>query len=274
MGENKKIVTGRLEKFGVANAALIDSDFEDAFEGLDTHLGGRKVGVYFIDGPHDYRSQMVCLLAGLKHLHDRAVIVIDDANYPDVRQSTADFLAGHPDFKMVFEAYSPAHPANLNEVDRIKFLFLSLAACLWEEDPNTFVGTRLMEDREKTKDFLAKFDEERINRVHRKVESAEKKAKELTGKRRSLNPEDWDWDSYPVECPVCGSDGVLSGETKDEVEIDGVSALYLIGETFECDQCGLSLDDYEEIELAGIEPEADRADIDEWVEQMYGQDDY
>ncbi len=117
-GENKKIVTGRLETFGVANAALIDSDFEDALEGLDTHLGGRKVCVYFIDGPHDYRSQMVCLLAGLKHLDDRAVIVIDDANYPDVRWSTRDFLTGHPEFKMVFDAYSPAHPANMTDDEK------------------------------------------------------------------------------------------------------------------------------------------------------------
>ena len=113
-GKNQAIVRERLARFGVANAALIDADFEVALEGLDAHLGGRKVGVYFVDGPHDYRSQLVCLLAGLRHLHERAVIVIDDANYPDVRWSTKDFLTGHPEFKMVFDAYSPAHPANMS----------------------------------------------------------------------------------------------------------------------------------------------------------------
>ena len=117
-GTNQAIVRERLERFGAANATLIDADFEDALNGLDAHLGGRKVGVYFVDGPHDYRSQLVCLLAGLRHLHDRAVIVIDDANYPDVRWSTKDFLCGHPEFKMVFDAYSPAHPANMTAEEK------------------------------------------------------------------------------------------------------------------------------------------------------------
>ena len=117
-GVNKKIVTERLDKYGVSIAALIDADFEDGLAGLADHIGGRKAGVYFVDGPHDYRSQMVCLLAGLKHLRPGAVIVIDDANYPDVRWSTRDFLTGHPEFKMVFEVYSPAHPVNMTDAEK------------------------------------------------------------------------------------------------------------------------------------------------------------
>ena len=120
-GKNQSIVRERLDRFGAANATLIDADFEKALEGLDDHLGGRKIAVYFVDGPHDYRSQMVCLLAGLRHLHERSVIVIDDANYPDVRWSTRDFLTGYPEFKMVFDAYSPAHPANMSTEDKAVF---------------------------------------------------------------------------------------------------------------------------------------------------------
>ncbi len=119
--KNKEITNERIERFGAANATLIDMDFEDALSGLAAHLDGRKVALYFIDGPHDYRSQIVCLLAAKRYLHDDAVIVIDDANYPDVRRATRDFLTGHPEFKMVFEAYSPAHPANLDEAERIKW---------------------------------------------------------------------------------------------------------------------------------------------------------
>ena len=118
-GTNQSIVRERLDRFGTNNAQLIDADFEAALDGLDAHLGGRKVAVYFVDGPHDYRSQLVCLLAGLHHLHERAVIVIDDANYPDVRWSTKDFLTGHADFKMVFDAYSPAHPANMKKEEKV-----------------------------------------------------------------------------------------------------------------------------------------------------------
>lgn len=119
--KNKEITIERIDRFGAANATLIDMDFEDALAGLDAQLDGRKVSVYFVDGPHDYRSQIVCLLGALRHLHNDAVIVVDDANYPDVRRATRDFLTGHPEFKMIFEAYSPAHPANLDEADRIKW---------------------------------------------------------------------------------------------------------------------------------------------------------
>ena len=46
------------------------------------------------------------------------MIVIDDANYADVRWSTRDFLNGHPEFKMIFDAYSPAHPANMTREEK------------------------------------------------------------------------------------------------------------------------------------------------------------
>jgi hypothetical protein len=117
-GKNKSIVCERLDRFGATNANLIDADFEKALKELDAHLGGRKVGIYFVDGPHDYRSQLVCLMLIKPFLHNRAVIVVDDANYPDVRWSTRDFLLGHPEFKLLFDAYSPAHPANMTIVQK------------------------------------------------------------------------------------------------------------------------------------------------------------
>lgn len=119
--KNLSVVRERLESFSVSNARLINSDFEQALESLDEHIGDRKAAVYFIDGPHDYRSQLVCLLAAKKHLHDHAVIVIDDANYPDVRRATYDFLISHSEFKMIFEAYSPGHPANMEPADRAEW---------------------------------------------------------------------------------------------------------------------------------------------------------
>ncbi len=117
-GENLGIVRQRMNKFATANATLINQDFEKALESLDKHIGKRKLAVYFVDGPHDYRSQLICLLLAKKHLHENAIIIIDDANYADVRWSTRDFLLGHPEFKMLFEAYSPAHPANLGNDEK------------------------------------------------------------------------------------------------------------------------------------------------------------
>jgi hypothetical protein len=119
--ENLSIVQDRMAGFKTDNAKLINMDFEQALETLEDHIGDRKVGLYLIDGPHDYRSQLVCLLLAKRHLHDRAVIIIDDANYPDVRMATRDFLLSHPDFKMIFEAYSPGHPANLEPAELRKW---------------------------------------------------------------------------------------------------------------------------------------------------------
>lgn len=114
-GENLAIVNQRIASFATKNARLLNMDFEAALETFGTHAGGRKVAVYFVDGPHDYRSQLVCLLLAKRHLHERAVIVIDDANYADVRFATRDFLLSHPEFKMVFEAYTADHPANMDD---------------------------------------------------------------------------------------------------------------------------------------------------------------
>jgi len=111
--KNLGIVEERTKKLDARNAKLINLDFEEALSRLDDFIGTRKVAVFLIDGAHDYRSQLMCLLLGMKHLHENAVILIDDANYDFVRQSTHDFLKSHPEFKMVFDGYSPMHPANM-----------------------------------------------------------------------------------------------------------------------------------------------------------------
>lgn len=117
-GENLGIVQDRTKRLNATNAHLINRDYEAALEHLHDHIGTRKVAVFFIDGAHDYRSQLMALLLIRPYLSERAVIIVDDANYFDVRQSTRDFLVSHPEFKMVFEAYSPGHPANLDDATR------------------------------------------------------------------------------------------------------------------------------------------------------------
>ncbi|OAN49243.1 hypothetical protein A6A04_03770 [Paramagnetospirillum marisnigri] len=114
-GENLGIVQDRTRRLNATNAHLINMDYEAALENLSSHIGSRKVAVFFVDGAHDYRSQLMALLLIRPYLSERAVIIVDDANYFDVRQSTRDFLVSHPEFKMVFESYSPAHPANLDK---------------------------------------------------------------------------------------------------------------------------------------------------------------
>jgi hypothetical protein len=113
--KNLSIVEERLAKLDLHNALIINQDYEDALENLESHIGNKKIGVYFIDGPHDYRSQLMCLELVLPYLHDQAVIIIDDSNYRHVRQANRDFLITHPEYKLLFEAYTSCHPSNMSK---------------------------------------------------------------------------------------------------------------------------------------------------------------
>jgi hypothetical protein len=112
-GKNFGLVTERRARLAANNASVINLDYEEALENLPLHIGDRTDAVYFVDGPHDYRSQLMCLLLALPHLSERAVIVVDDCNYRHVRQANRDFLATHPDFALVFEAYTARHPTHM-----------------------------------------------------------------------------------------------------------------------------------------------------------------
>lgn len=113
--KNLALVKERMEKLNVENAILINEGFEEAFDHLDDYLQGRKIGVYFYDGAHDYRSQIMGLAFVQAYLHENCVLIVDDANYEFVRQSSVDFLKSFPSYKLAFEAYSPAHPANMDK---------------------------------------------------------------------------------------------------------------------------------------------------------------
>jgi hypothetical protein len=115
---NFDIVRERMRRLNVGNATVINRDFEAALHELDLHIGSRRIGVFFVDGAHDYRSQLVSLLKARRYLADGCVIVVDDCNYAHVRQANADFLRTHPEFSLLMEAYTDGHIANLNGAAR------------------------------------------------------------------------------------------------------------------------------------------------------------
>lgn len=112
---NQSIISERARDNNLSNFTLINSDYEDALESLESHLGDSKIGIYFIDGPHDYRSQLVCLQLAKPYLSDLSVIVVDDCNYRHVRLANRDFLIANPEFKLLFESYTKCHPANMDK---------------------------------------------------------------------------------------------------------------------------------------------------------------
>ena len=117
-GKNEGIVRARLAMHTTGNARLINEDFESALLSLGERLSGTPVGVYFVDGPHDYRSQYLCLDFARQHLSENAVVIVDDSNYEHVRRANRDWLHANPEFALVFQAYTPCHPDNMSPSQR------------------------------------------------------------------------------------------------------------------------------------------------------------
>ena len=112
-GANKAIIEERIKLAKCRNVRLVEADYEDSAHALQSTLAGRHIGLLFVDGPHDYRSQLMCLLLFMPFLSKRAVVVVDDCNYAHVRQANRDFLVTNPEYKLVYERYTAKHPNNM-----------------------------------------------------------------------------------------------------------------------------------------------------------------
>ena len=114
-GQNRAALADNLRRLGLtAQVLFLDRDFADAL--LDLRRSGRRVGVYFYDGAHDYRSQLLGLLLVLPLLADHALLVVDDTNDPAPRQATLDFLAARPEARLALDLPTPGncHPSFWN----------------------------------------------------------------------------------------------------------------------------------------------------------------
>lgn len=107
-GQNHAVLLRNLFAFGLQDRVRFAND---DFEGFlhDLRGGGLRVGAYFYDGAHDYRSQLLGLLLAAPILADRAVLVVDDSNCPAVRQATWDFLAARPEGRLLFDLPTPGN---------------------------------------------------------------------------------------------------------------------------------------------------------------------
>jgi hypothetical protein len=132
-GANRGLVEARLRAHTTGNASLINLDFEEALLSLPRHIGERQVAVYFVDGPHDYRSQFLSLDLARPHLAPEAVVVVDDCNYEHVRRANADWLRCNPEFALLYDAYSAAHP------DHLRGAALAAARAGWWNGVNVLV---------------------------------------------------------------------------------------------------------------------------------------
>ena len=109
----KSFVLDYIERKKLKNISIYVEDFETCMN-KNEDFKTKKIALYFYDGAHDYRSQLLGLMLAKKYFCSSVVIVIDDANYNHVRQANRDFLLLNPEYKLLFEAYTGFHPAHMN----------------------------------------------------------------------------------------------------------------------------------------------------------------
>jgi protein O-GlcNAc transferase len=111
-GDNRRILGSNLARLGLTERVrFADQNFERYFVER-REREGPPVGVYLYDGAHDYRSQLLGLLLAVPFLADRALVVVDDANWIPVRQAISDFLTACPQARLLLEVRTPGngHP--------------------------------------------------------------------------------------------------------------------------------------------------------------------
>lgn len=123
----------------------------------------------------------------------------------------------------------------------------------------------------KTASFLQLYEEEKVKKVKNALDTARKVVK--SGKLGETFYYSEDWTQMMQECPICGEGGLYTGETEETSGEDGISLTFLC-ESFLCEACGLKLDDFEELELAGMETSIDRDnDVEQWCQENGYDDD-
>jgi len=145
------------------------------------------------------------------------------------------------------------------EIERVAYVALQLLESIKDSSLFKFSYLSLSDN---DKDFLSKFQEDRIERVKKAIEKAKEKAHKVEGAGSSISVDSWE--IYTTSCPVCESDALLIGYTEpyaEQEEVDFWSlGLNFFADSFGCDNCGLTLEDSEEIRLSGIDTNYDRTD--------------
>lgn len=175
----------------------------------------------------------------------------------------------HPLFRFLSKCRNVSIHASLPsfqryELDRTAYLALRILDIL--NQCETF-GYQAYHPTKKDNEFLSSFEEDRTERARKKIEAAKGKSKTLIVGQVSVSVEGWE--AYTTSCPICKADGVLGGYTdiRGEQDEDGQFQPYLdfLADTFQCDECGLVLDDVDELKMAGMEICYDRSsELDSW----------
>jgi hypothetical protein len=92
---------------------FFDASYESYLE--TTHQS--KIGLYFYDGAHDYKSQLESLTRAEPFFSKNTVIIVDDTNNPPPRNATLDFIKSrHAKYEILMDQFTTCngHPTYHN----------------------------------------------------------------------------------------------------------------------------------------------------------------
>jgi predicted O-methyltransferase YrrM len=113
--ESERLLRTALRDWDVADQVLLLRG--DAFR-LIRHGLPEPVGVYFYDGAHSRLAQHLGLGLAEPVLADEALVIVDDATWPQVERSTARYVTRHAGYRPLFDlrAQRPDDPRWCNGV--------------------------------------------------------------------------------------------------------------------------------------------------------------
>lgn len=109
-GENYNTLIAHVSQFRLEEQIVFcNQDFQEFFKDFYEIKDRQKIGVYFYDGAHDYRSQILGLLFAKPFLAEQAIIIVDDTNETDATLANQDFINIHPECKMLLDLPTPGN---------------------------------------------------------------------------------------------------------------------------------------------------------------------
>jgi predicted O-methyltransferase YrrM len=100
-GGGKAQLEKNLRRHGLAGHTILEGD---AFALLrDGVLGDRRVGVYYYDAAHDYRSQLDALRLIEPHLVEGALMIVDDTDWKQVQRALGVYRRSQPRARLLVE---------------------------------------------------------------------------------------------------------------------------------------------------------------------------
>lgn len=104
LNENLDKLAENLTAFGIEEQVFFcNQDFQEFFSDFRKLETEDKIGVYLYDGAHDYRSQLLGLLWAVPFLANKALIIVDDSNWEQVRLANSDFLNLYPECSLLLD---------------------------------------------------------------------------------------------------------------------------------------------------------------------------